>query len=395
MSETTKAWKAWRNLRAFIKLPRSSKQIVVYSEGEGYFTFFEQIISALWVKHRQPVLYVTSSSTDKYLLNPPQGLTPFFIGKGIIRTIFFAFLDADVMVMTMPDLECFHIKRSKHNVHYVYVPHSLVSTHMIYREAAFDHFDSIFCAGPHHRQEIQKRESKNQLPAKKLVDAGYGRLDSLISSRNDKAKYLTFDKSIETILVAPSWGPHGLIEEYGEFVVEKLINSGFNVILRPHPRTIETHGELIKGIVAKYKNMNNFLLDTDVNSVESLLAAQIMISDWSGAAFDFSLGLLRPVLFVDVPRKINNPNYLKLEMDPIEVSSRNKLGAILPLDQLNEIGHYAQTMIEDASNWEKHLFRYRKEFVYSVGVSGTIGAQAMIDILRSSPNIYNGTNEND
>ena len=32
-----------------------------------------------------------------------------------------------------------------------------------------------------------------------------------------------------------------------------------------------------------------------------------MVSDWSGVAMEFAFGLERPVLFIDVPRKTNNP----------------------------------------------------------------------------------------
>ena len=68
-------------------------------------------------------------------------------------------MDVDVVVMTMPDLNQFQIKRSRFSVHYVHVQHSLVSLHMIYRKGAFDHFDTVFCSY-HHIAEI-RRWSRN------------------------------------------------------------------------------------------------------------------------------------------------------------------------------------------------------------------------------------------
>src|SRR5690606_13279690 len=108
--------------------------------------------------------------------------------------LFFATLDVDVLLLTMPDLQTFHIKRSPHPVHYCYVHHSIVSTHMVYRPEAFDHFDSILCVGPHHIEEIRTREALFSLNAKTLVESGYGRLDKILDQsrpgplpRNDGA----------------------------------------------------------------------------------------------------------------------------------------------------------------------------------------------------------------
>ena len=114
----------------------------------------------------------------------PLGISSFFVGNGIARTFFFAGLEAEILVMTMPDLQTFHIKRSPYPVKYVYLHHSLVSTHMIYRSEAFDSFDSILCVGPHHLAEIKARETLYNLPCKELVQHGYGKLDKAIDLLN-------------------------------------------------------------------------------------------------------------------------------------------------------------------------------------------------------------------
>ena len=197
-------------------------------------------------------------------------------------------LDADILAMTMPDLETFHIKRSLNGVHYAYIQHSIVSTHMVYREGAFDHFDTVLCAGPHQIKEIRKREALHNLPPKNLVEAGYCRLDFIMDAVNRAGSVAALKN---TVLVAPSWGPNGLIEKHGQEVVKTLLSSGLNVILRPHPLTMAFHGNIVRSIVARFKNSARFKLDTDLNAVTSLLSAQVMISDWSGAALEFSLGL--------------------------------------------------------------------------------------------------------
>jgi hypothetical protein len=373
-----RTWREWKELRAFQRIPREQRQIVVYSEGGGYLTFLEPIINALWAEHGQAVLYVTSSPDDPYLSAPPGGVTAFQIGTGTVRTAFFSMLDVDLLAMTMPDLETFHIKRSLNGVHYAYIQHSIVSTHMVYREAAFDNFDTVFCAGPHHIAEIRKREALHNLPPKHLVKAGYCRLDFIMDALEDAGAATVSEK---TVLVAPSWGPDGLIEKHGLEVVENLLDAGLNVILRPHPRTMALYGDLIHGIGVRFGGSKRFRLDTDPNAVKSLLSAQIMISDWSGAALEFGFGLLRPVLFVDVPRKLNNPAYNDLCIEPLEVSVRGKLGTVLPLTHLQDIGSKASQLIDEGALWYHDLRTVREELVYNVGKSGSAGAQALMEIL--------------
>ena len=43
--------------------------------------------------------------------------------------------------------------------------------------------------------------------------------------------------------------------------------------------------------------------------MNSFYKADIMISDWSGAAFEFAMGLEKPVVFIDTKEKINNTDF--------------------------------------------------------------------------------------
>ncbi|MNG16310.1 hypothetical protein D3C84_1002110 [compost metagenome] len=66
-----------------------------------------------------------------------------------------------------------------------------------------------------------------------------------------------------------------------------------------------------------------FRLDEDGDGNASLLSSDIMLSDWSGAALEFAFGLERPVIFADVPRKVLNPDYTQIGLEPLEVQIRH------------------------------------------------------------------------
>ncbi|MBM3111553.1 CDP-glycerol glycerophosphotransferase family protein [Pseudomonas arcuscaelestis] len=370
----------WKGLQAFKRVPREERKIVFYSEGKGYWSHFEPVFSALQANHNVPVLYVTSAEDDPLLLAPPVGMHAFYIGEGSMRTLFFSTLDVDVLLMTMPDLQSFHIKRSPFSVHYAYLHHSIVSTHMIYRAEAFDHFDSILCVGPHHAEETRAREQALNLPAKKLVEHGYGRLDTIIKNGNPGP--LTAEGLPIQVLIAPTWGQNGLIETHGIDAVRPFIESGLRVILRPHPRTRKFASAVLDEIAEQYRNEPLFRLDEDGDGNASLLSSDIMLSDWSGAALEFAFGLERPVIFADVPRKVLNPDYTQIGLEPLEVQIREQLGVVVPTDRLNQLGGIAQAMVADSEKWQATLRAARQRWIFNTGKSGDTAAAYLTTLLN-------------
>ena len=52
---------------------------------------------------------------------------------------------------------------------------------MVDNENSYDHYESLFCAGPQQIEEIRKREQLKGLPAKHLFDYGHPRLEEVIT----------------------------------------------------------------------------------------------------------------------------------------------------------------------------------------------------------------------
>ena len=205
-----------RERRRFKKTPAGEREIVFYSEHGGYFPNFEGLIRELTGRHGKVVSYITSAADDPILGAPPDGVRSFYIRDTLPLQM--AFIDCKVFVMTLTDLNQFHLKRSAHPVHYVYVFHSLVSTHMMYRAGAFDHYDSVLCAGPHHVEEIRRREEQQGLAGKQLVEAGYYRLER-IRDRYREFTELPSAASRTTVLVAPSWGEDNILETFNSLAL--------------------------------------------------------------------------------------------------------------------------------------------------------------------------------
>jgi len=172
---------AWAGLRAFQSLEADARRIVFYAETSADWAHLGPVADAL-VRRGVRIVRITSDRSDRVLQNDDA----FWVGSGSARTVLFRTIDADAFVMTLPDLEQFHLKRSTHPVHYFYVFHSIASTHRVYREHAFDAYDTLLCVGPHHFTELRRAEEVYGLRPKRLVEHGYGRLDTLIADLGAK-----------------------------------------------------------------------------------------------------------------------------------------------------------------------------------------------------------------
>ena len=371
----------WKEVKRFNKLDKRDRSFVFYLENESDFIFFKPIVERLTQEYNTKICYVTSSKTDPMLNCNNKNILSFYVGDGVARSNFFINLKATIMVMTMPDLETFHIKRSKvYPVHYVYIFHSLNSTQRAYKKTAFDNFDTIFCIGNYQIIEIQTRERKFNLRGKKLIKHGYGRLDTLINEvLNTNVRKNTSDKKV--VLVAPSWGDYGLIETKGQEIVSTLLDSGFDVILRPHPVTLKKSNKIIQKIEKEFKDNLNFKLETDIRSTESWFLCDCMISDLSGAAIEYAFAFEKPVLYVVTPEKIVQENEIGLV--PLEEKIRSEIGEIVSLSQLSLIPSKINQFLLSQNKFKEKIQKLREETIFNIGNSGEQGAKHLLELKKS------------
>ena len=367
-------WSEYRRFRSGSSRPR----IVFYAEDQESWPYYEPIIAALTGPLGRKITYVTSSPTDPILTRNDPRIEAFCVGPGMMCITFFQTLDNALLVMTMPDLQTFHIKRSTSPaVHYLYIFHSMVSTHMTYRTGAFDHFDSVLCVGPHHVAEIRATEKIYGLKPKELFEHGYARLDAILADQQTRPP--AGRSGPPRVLLAPSWGEHAILETIGEPVIEALLQAGVHLTVRPHPRTRHLHPQLMARLVATFGQRPNFVFEGNISSRQSLLESDVMISDWSGAALDYAFGLEKPVIFLDVPRKVNNPEYERLPMPPLEVSIREQLGAVIRPDDLGGLAAKVEEIIREAPAYRERLREIRARNIFNVGGSGLAGAQRIVE----------------
>ncbi len=362
----------WKELQKFEALNENESAIVFYAENKASINHFKTLIFELTKKMDLDICYITSVKDDPMLTSKNQKIRSFYIGDGAARTKFFLTLKAKILIMDMPDLEKFHIKRSKtYPVHYIYIFHSMFSVHSYLREGAIDNYDTIFCVGEHHVNEIRETEKVYNLESKKLVLYGFPRLDTLIQQRQENSQV---NSKSEIVLITPSYGENNLLEVCGIELIEILLKSNFKVLLRPHFKILKESKKLIDIIYKKFGENPKFILEKGIISSESLQSSICMISDWSGIALEYAFTFERLVIFIDVPKKILNPNSKNISLKPIEISIRHKVGHVVLPTKIKEIPNLIMSSNENIKKGDR-IKEIRSKTVYNIGKSAKVGAE--------------------
>ena len=367
-------WKGWRQFR---KLPWDWRNIVVYSESGQDWHQFSGLIEQLNGPLDRKVCYVTSDNSDPGLERRHENYRAICIPEGLFQTIFFQVNQSDVFVLTMMDLQNLQLKRSTYPVHYIYLFHSMGSTHMVDNENSFDHYESLFCTGPHQVKEIRKREELRGLPAKHLFDYGHPRLEQVIE-QGLQYRPQKLPGEPATVLIAPTWGEHSIFNTCGRALIGVLLAAGYRVIMRPHYQSNRRTPEVIAALRDAFAGHERFEYIAQMGETDSILRSDILVSDWSAMALEYAMGLEKPVLFVDVPRRIRNPNWRELDIEPIEAAIRTQVGEIVSPDSLQEATAAIERLISDPERFRHRMHELRDTLVFRLGHSIPDGAQEIV-----------------
>ena len=384
--ETTRGREEIRREKADYKrfFSVGNKHLVFYSEGSGFYKYYERIITWVLENSKLTIHYVTGDPGDQIfeIAKTQPRIVPYYIGPRKLITLFLR-LEADVMVTTMSDLDNYQYKRSVYSkdIRYVYVFHYPLSTHMVLHTGALRHYDAILCVGEFQFEEIRQTEALFGDPPQELVACGYGQLEKLYDAYREMPKT---GRERPKVLLAPSWQPGNILDSCVDAVLGELLGKGFEVTVRPHPEYVKRYGERMDAIVQRYEGYagGDLHFELDFTGNRSIFDSDTVITDWSGTAYEFSLVTERPCVFVDTPPKINNPDYKKITVEPLEFTLRDKVGIRVSPEAVEGLADRIRALLEDRSYGEK-LREIRNTYIANFGRSGEVGGQYLVDAVRA------------
>lgn len=270
--------------------------IVFFSDHKRYFNTFEPILDEM-DRRGIEVKYLTMSEDDPGLTKEYKHITGEFIGTGNKAFSRLNLLNAGIVFCTTPGLDVLMWKRSKNVDYYIHIPHA-ANDITLYRMFGIDFFDSILLPGEFHGDQVRKMEEMRGLPAKELTVVGVPYLDGM-KKRLD-AEGAVVEKDKKTVLVAPSWGESGILRRYGSKLIDALLSTGYEIIIRPHPQSFTAEKEYMDELMEKYGESSGVKWNRDNDNFDVLKRADIMISDFSGVVVDFALVFDKPIIYADV-----------------------------------------------------------------------------------------------
>ncbi|MDR1470241.1 MAG: CDP-glycerol glycerophosphotransferase family protein [Spirochaetaceae bacterium] len=267
---------------------------VIYCEGAQYWNVFQPILAEM--EHRQlETAYFTSVENDPAFQAGYQYIKPEYIGEGNKAFARLNLLRADIVLMTTPGLDVYQLKRSKGVKHYAHILH-MASDATLYRLFGLDYFDSVLLTGDYQAADIRTLEKMRDIREKRLVTVGCTYLDVYA----EKMQALPAETNHPfTVLVSPSWGPSALLSRYGERLLDPLAQTGFRIIVRPHPQSKKSERALLDRLTEKYQDQKNVEWDYERDNIFALAKADVMISDFSGIIFDYTFLRDKPVVYVN------------------------------------------------------------------------------------------------
>lgn len=277
-------------------LQTSKIPLVIYSDHKRYWNVFKPICDELEKRNVKTEFY-TSSADDPALSENYKNINCKFIGEGNKAFSKLNLLNAKLLLSTTPGLDVYQWKRSKNVNYYVHIPHSIDDIPATYRMFGLDYYDAVLTTGTHQEAVIRKLEELRKLPQKEIVNAGCTYLDSMA----EKAKAINKTNVNERplVLVAPSWGQNSILSKFGTSFLDSLVNTGFDIVIRPHPQSLTAEKESLENFQKKYEGCKNLSWNFDNSNFDILSRADIMISDFSGVIYDYSFIFDKPVIYAD------------------------------------------------------------------------------------------------
>jgi hypothetical protein len=146
------------------------------------------------------------------------------------------------------------------------------------------------------------------VPESRAALVGYPKADALLAAgahAADAAAALGLDAARPTVIYAPTFSPASSLNLAGEAIVEALMASGCNVIVKLHDRSLDPDPRYNGGIdwraqLARFGGSTRFLLAESGDSTAYVQASQVMVTDHSSIGFEFC-ATDRPVIVYDAP----------------------------------------------------------------------------------------------
>ncbi len=370
--------KIWIKGKTFIlggraeKTSREKIPVVIFSDSKRYWNTFEPICNEL---ERRGIRseYWTESEDDPAFSCKFEHVSCRFIGKLNKAITKLNIMNADICLSTTPGLDVYQWKRSKNTGLYVHLFHS-VSSGLLYRVFGIDYYDTILLAGDFIEENLKKLEKMRNLPKREYVKAGIPYLDRM-KEEVSKRSFEEYDDT--TVLLAPTWGINSLLNTLGDELIDALIETGYNIVIRPHPQSLTAEAQLIERLQAKYPGNEKLHWNFDNDNIGALGNSDIMVSDYSGVLYDYITVFDKPVIYSLTEFNRDPYDAWFIEEPPKIISILPEIATKICKEDLPNMKKIIDEALSDTQKTKARAYA-REHFWYNHGE----GAKCIVDYIE-------------
>ena len=216
---------------------------------------------------------------------------------------------------------------------------------------------------------------------------GYPKLDALASGRVDRTAARArfgLDPARPTVLYAPTYSPASSLHLAGEAIVAGLAESGHNVLVKLHDRSLDPDPRYTAGIdwrarMRALERPGRVRFVEDADASPCLAAADAMVTDHSSVGFEY-LVLDRPLIVIDAPglveaARINPEKVALLRSAATVVADAGALPAAVraeladPARQSDQRRQVASQMFHDAGRATERAVSLVRDLLHQTSVT--------------------------
>lgn len=276
------------------KVESDNVPFAIFTDSKRYWNIFKPICDE-FEKRGEKAVYLTASPDDPALGEQYENVTTEFIGEGNRAFARMNMLKADVVLSSTPGVDVYQWKRSRSVKWYAHILHAANDV-TAYRMFGIDYYDAVMTSGAYQAKQVRQLEALRNLPEKELPMIGLPHMDVL---RARLAEAEPLPEHPVTVLLAPSWGASSILNKFGAKMIDALLKTDYHIIIRPHPQSYTSEKDMLDGLMNAYPGSDRLEWDSSNDNFEVLRRSDILISDYSGVIFDFSLVFDRPIIYAD------------------------------------------------------------------------------------------------
>lgn len=351
----------------------------IFSDSKHYWNTFKPICDE-FEKRGQEAVYLTASPDDPALDEHYEHVTTQFIGEGNKAFARMNMLKADVVLSTTPGVDVYQWKRSRDVKWYAHILHAPTDV-TSYRMFGTDYYDAILTSGDYQAKQVRQLEELRHLPQKEIRLTGLPYMDALREKLMHAEQTSRDEKKASgsvTVLLAPSWGPSSILNKFGSKMIDALLKTDFHIIIRPHPQSFISEKDMLDELMSRYPGDERLEWDRSNDNFEVLRRSDILISDFSGVMFDFSLVFDRPIIYADTSFDKGPYDAWWLEDEMWTFIALPKIGRKLTADNFENIGGMITDCL-NASDLAEARKNARNETWANIGSSASLAVDYLIE----------------